>query len=300
MRSVMPPASAEIFKQYDAILTPSAPGVAPQGHGHRQSGIQFALDVDRLAGGDVAAVERRGRHADRRATRRRDRRRRAAAAHRELAGRPARLITPAAKKKGGPRAALCIRFDRTLIIPPIPPMPPPAGIAGAGSFGSSATIASVVMRRPATEAASCSAVRTTLAGSMMPASTMSTYSSVWASKPKVSDFFVDDLADHDRAFDAGVLGDLADRSLERLEHDVDAGLHVGVVVGQLADRLLGAQQRDAAARHDAFLDRRAGGVERVLDAVLLLLHFDLGRAADRITATPPASLASRSCSFSRS
>ena len=48
----------------------------------------------------------------------------------------------------------------------------------------------------------------------------------------------------------------------------------------LADRLLGAQQRDAAARDDAFLDRGAGGVQRVLDAVLLLLHLDLGRAAD--------------------
>ena len=48
-------------------------------------------------------------------------------------------------------------------------MPPP-GIAGAGVsfFGFSATIASVVTRRPATEAASWSAVRTTLAGSMTP------------------------------------------------------------------------------------------------------------------------------------
>ena len=47
-----------------------------------------------------------------------------------------------------------------------------------------------------------------------------------------------------------------------------------------ADGLLGAQQRDAAARHDAFLHRGAGGVEGVLDAILLLLHLDLGRAAD--------------------
>ena len=51
----------------------------------------------------------------------------------------------------------------------MPPMPPP-GIAGADSFfGASATIASVVINRPATEAAPCSAARTTLAGSMMPA-----------------------------------------------------------------------------------------------------------------------------------
>jgi hypothetical protein len=46
---------------------------------------------------------------------------------------------------------------------------PPAGIAGAVSFfGFSAIMASVVMRRPATEAASSRATRTTFAGSMMP------------------------------------------------------------------------------------------------------------------------------------
>ena len=47
---------------------------------------------------------------------------------------------------------------------------PPPGIAGAeASFlGVSAIIASVVTSRPATDAASCSAVRTTLAGSMTP------------------------------------------------------------------------------------------------------------------------------------
>src|SRR5260370_24526651 len=47
------------------------------------------------------------------------------------------------------------------------PWPCP-GRGGGGGFGSSATIASVVISRPATEAASCSAVRTTLVGSMMP------------------------------------------------------------------------------------------------------------------------------------
>ena len=46
------------------------------------------------------------------------------------------------------------------------------------------------------------------------------------------------------------------------------------------DRLLGAQQGNAAARNDAFFDRSAGGVQRVVDAVLALLDFDLGRAAD--------------------
>ncbi len=46
-----------------------------------------------------------------------------------------------------------------------------------------ATMASVVIMRPAIEVASCSATRTTFAGSTMPAFSMSTYCSVWASKP---------------------------------------------------------------------------------------------------------------------
>lgn len=47
---------------------------------------------------------------------------------------------------------------------------PAAGIGGSGTsvFGFSATMASVVISRPATEAASCSAVRTTLTGSITP------------------------------------------------------------------------------------------------------------------------------------
>jgi hypothetical protein len=45
-------------------------------------------------------------------------------------------------------------------MPPMPPMPPPPCMAGAVSFlGASATMASVVISRPATEAASWSAAR---------------------------------------------------------------------------------------------------------------------------------------------
>ena len=40
------------------------------------------------------------------------------------------------------------------------------------------------------------------------------------------------------------------------------------------------EQRHAAARHDALLEGRAGGLQRVLDAVLLLLHLRLGGRAD--------------------
>jgi hypothetical protein len=59
-------------------------------------------------------------------------------------------------------------------------MPPP-GIVGAEScFGNSAISASVVISSEAMEAASCSAVRTTLAGSITPLATRSWYSPVAA------------------------------------------------------------------------------------------------------------------------
>lgn len=60
-------------------------------------------------------------------------------------------------------------------MPPMPPMPPMSGMpaAGASSFGASATMASVVSSRDATEAAFCRAVRVTLVGSRIPISIMS-------------------------------------------------------------------------------------------------------------------------------
>ena len=62
------------------------------------------------------------------------------------------------------------------------PIPPPAGIAGAGSLVF-ATTDSVVNNVDATLVAFWSALLVTLAGSRIPAFTMSTYSSLYASKP---------------------------------------------------------------------------------------------------------------------
>jgi hypothetical protein len=41
----------------------------------------------------------------------------------------------------------------------------------------------------------------------------------------------------------------------------------------------GAQEGNAAAGQDTFFTGRTGCVERIFDAILLLLHLDLGRAA---------------------
>ena len=166
-------------------------------------------------------------------------------------------------------------------MPPMPPMPPPGmPPAGALSSGASLTAASVVMRRPATEAASWSAVRTTLVGIDHAGGDeilVDFRLRVEAHRLVVA---VDQLAGDDGAVMARILGDLADRRLERAADDVDAaGL---VVIGALhaLERLGGVEESDAAAGNDAFLDRGAGRVERVVDAVLALLDLDLGRAAD--------------------
>src|SRR5690606_8279479 len=76
------------------------------------------------------------------------------------------------------------------------------------------------------------------------------------------------------ALDACILGDLSDRRFKRPPHDRNACGYIGVVTCQRSKHRYGTQQRHAAARHDAFLDSRAGGIQRVVYAVLLL--FDLG------------------------
>ena len=130
------------------------------------------------------------------------------------------------------------------------------------------------------EAAFWRAERVTLAGSMMPAFTMSAHSMA-ASKPMpFFSFFA--RSDDDRAVHAGVLGDLAQGLLEGALDDLEADLLV--VARTWTGRPSRAPGRldegDAAAGDDAFLDGGAGCREGVLDAVLLLLHLDLGGRAD--------------------
>src|SRR6266700_1537903 len=91
---------------------------------------------------------------------------------------------------------------------------------------------------------------------------------------------LEDLADDDGAVLARVDRDLAGRRRQRLAHDLDAGLLVVVLGADALELRGGTQQGDAAARHDAFLDRRAGRMHRVINAILALLDLDLGRAAD--------------------
>ena len=154
----------------------------------------------------------------------------------------------------------------------------PAAAASSSSSGFSTTADSVVSTMAAIDAAFCSAERVTLAGSMMPAFTMSTHSPVAALKPSAVALGAD-LLDDDRALEAGVLRDAPGGLGQRVAHDLRAGRLVALQV-ELVERGLGADQRDAAAGDDALFDGRAGRRDGVLDAVLLLLELDLGGRAD--------------------
>src|ERR1043165_8587945 len=93
------------------------------------------------------------------------------------------------------------------------------------------------------------------------------------------------LLDDDRALLARVRDDLPERLFQSAAHNRDADLLVlveAVVLRdlELVERLRRTHQSDSAARHDAFLDRRARGVHRVLDARLLLLQLGLCGRAD--------------------
>src|ERR1700730_13396746 len=99
-------------------------------------------------------------------------------------------------------------------------------------------------------------------------------------KAPIVGLVLEDLADDDGAVLACVDRDLARRPGQCLAHDLDAGLLVVVLGAQALELLGGAQQGDAAARDDAFFHGRTGRMHRVINAILALLDFDFGGAAD--------------------
>jgi hypothetical protein len=99
---------------------------------------------------------------------------------------------------------------------------------------------------------------------------------------------------------AGVGDDLAQRGFHGALGDHDAVVLLFVDAPKVSDRGQRADQGDTAARHHAFFDGRTGGVQGVFDAGLLTFIWTSVAAPTLMTATPPASLATRSCSFSRS
>src|SRR5579864_3779918 len=87
--------------------------------------------------------------------------------------------------------------------------------------------------------------------------------------------FLDPVENH-RGILAGVVDDLAQRLLDGAGEDADTDVLVLVRRLELFEYTLDADQGHAATGHHALLDRGTRGVQRVLDARLLLLHLDLG------------------------
>src|SRR6516164_3423855 len=85
-----------------------------------------------------------------------------------------------------------------------------------------------------------------------------------------------DAVEHHRGVLAGVVDDLAQRLLDRAGEDADADRLVLVRGLELLESALHADQCHAASGNHALFDRGTRGVQRVLDAGLLLLHLDLG------------------------
>ncbi len=98
--------------------------------------------------------------------------------HAEGAGVGKEKTAPGANPGAVERHAVCGIRAFPCDQKPMPPMSGAAGAAGCSFFGASAIMASVVISRPDTEEESSRAVRTTLAGSMIPILIMSPYSPV--------------------------------------------------------------------------------------------------------------------------
>src|SRR5271166_3017930 len=87
------------------------------------------------------------------------------------------------------------------------------------------------------------------------------------------------LLDDDGAFVTGIADNLANRLFAGARDDVDANLLVAFAL-QVLQHQRRTQQRHAAAGNDAFLNRRARGMQSILDTGLLLFHLGLGGRAD--------------------
>mmetsp|Transcript_1901 Transcript_1901/g.5679 ORF Transcript_1901/g.5679 Transcript_1901/m.5679 type:complete len:349 (-) Transcript_1901:669-1715(-) len=184
--------------------------------------------------------------------------------------------------------------------PPMPPMPPPMPPAGALSSGKSATIASVVVIKEATPEASTRPVRTTLVGSMMPALIMSTNSPDCALNPM------------ELLTSSSSLPTTTAPSWPALEAMVKAGLRMARSTismpifwsrfSALSNRLARPLEACSRAEPPPGTMPSSTAARVAFSASTTRSFFSPTSTSEApptlMTATPPASLARRSCSFS--
>ena len=145
------------------------------------------------------------------------------------------------------------------------------------------------------EAAFCRAVRVTLVGSITPAATNFVPLGLCV-ETEIQLLALAHLLDHYGAFVPCIEGDLAQRFLKSAADDdrTDGlvSLEFQPVYGRDA-----TDKSDAATGNDTFLDRSAGGTNASSTRAFFSFISVSVAAPTLITATPPASLARRSCSF---
>src|SRR6516164_670955 len=151
----------------------------------------------------------------------------------------------------------------------MPPAPPEAGFSFSGI---SVTNASVVSMRAAIEAAFCSAVPTTLAGSTTPAFTRSSYLPIANVEPFIAAALLDFLDDQSARL-ASAVAELACRKLEGAANDFRTN-------GLITERLLCAKVSNASTGNDTRLDGRTGRMQGIFHGSFLLLHFGLDSGTD--------------------
>ena len=192
-------------------------------------------------------------------------------------------------------------------MPPMPPMPPPPCRHPRREFSPSpalsVTTASVVRSRPEIDAAFCSALRVTLVGSTTPAFTRSTYLAGGDVVTHVALALLDLLHDErslpgPRCPRAGVQRGLEGTCGPSAAPTASSPSKTLELVDAPSGR--GSMPRSAAG-DDALFDGRTSRVQTRLRRGAFFSFISVSVAAPTLTtATPPASLARRSWSFSRS
>src|SRR5437773_2882405 len=89
-----------------------------------------------------------------------------------------------------------------------------------------------------------------------------------------------DFLNDERAFLARVVRELAGRLFDGPAHDLHAHLLVAFKALDVIERFLRANERHAAAWHNAFLNRRARSMQCIFHTRFLFFHFGLSGSAD--------------------
>ncbi|SUH40281.1 Uncharacterised protein [Salmonella enterica subsp. enterica] len=137
---------------------------------------------------------------------------------------------------------------------------------------------SVVIIRPATEAAYCSAERVTLVGSRIP---IIDHVAVFFSCCVVTVVTVaafNGVSDNRRLF-AAVQHDLTQRSFHCAQRNFDTHVLVFVLAFQVSNLEATRIKRNATTSNHAFFYRSTGRVQGIFNAGFLLFHFNFGRSA---------------------